>query len=54
MIYEAFGMAGEVRRVARDLAAESYVVLIPDLFARGRLTSLCVARAPHDPTRAGM
>jgi carboxymethylenebutenolidase len=45
MIYEAFGMTMEMRRVARDLAAEGYVVLIPDLFARGRLKPLCVARA---------
>jgi carboxymethylenebutenolidase len=45
MIYEAFGMTDEMRRVARDLAAEGYTVLIPDLFARGRVTALCVARA---------
>jgi carboxymethylenebutenolidase len=45
MIYEAFGMNDEMRRIARDLAAEGYAVLIPDLFARGRVTALCVARA---------
>ncbi|TQM13996.1 dienelactone hydrolase family protein [Pseudonocardia kunmingensis] len=45
MIYEAFGMTDEMRRVARDLAAEGFAVLIPDLFARGRITALCVARA---------
>lgn len=45
MIYEAFGMNDEMRRVARELAAEGYAVLIPDLFARGRLKGLCVARA---------
>jgi carboxymethylenebutenolidase len=45
MIYEAFGMSDEMRRVARDLAAEGYAVLIPDLFARGRVKGLCVARA---------
>ena len=45
MIYEALGMTDEMRRVARDLAAEGYSVLIPDLFARGRVTALCVARA---------
>lgn len=45
MIYEAFGMNDEMRRVARDLAAEGYAVLIPDLFARGRVKGLCVARA---------
>jgi carboxymethylenebutenolidase len=43
MIYEAFGMSDEMRRVARDLAAEGYVVLIPDLFARGPVKPLCVA-----------
>jgi carboxymethylenebutenolidase len=43
MIYEVFGMSDEMRRVARDLAAEGYVVLIPDLFARGPVKPLCVA-----------
>jgi carboxymethylenebutenolidase len=43
MIYEVFGMSDEVRRVARDLAAEGYAVLIPDLFARGPVRALCVA-----------
>jgi carboxymethylenebutenolidase len=43
MIYEVFGMSDEMRRVARDLAAERYAVLIPDLFARGRVRALCVA-----------
>lgn len=43
MIYEIFGMSDEMRRVARDLAAEGYVVLIPDLFARGPVKPLCVA-----------
>jgi carboxymethylenebutenolidase len=43
MIYEVFGMSDEMRRVARDLAAEGYAVLIPDLFACGRIRPLCVA-----------
>ena len=43
MIYEILGMSDEMRRVARDLAAEGYAVLIPDLFARGRVRALCVA-----------
>ncbi len=43
MIYEVFGMSDEMRRVARDLAAEGYAVLIPDLFARGPVKPLCVA-----------
>lgn len=42
MIYEIFGMNDEMRRVARELAAEGWVVLIPDLFARG-VRPLCVA-----------
>jgi dienelactone hydrolase len=45
MIYEAFGMTDEMRRVARDLAADGYTVLIPDLFARGPAKAICVARA---------
>lgn len=45
MIYEAFGMSDEMRRVARDLAADGYAVLIPDLFARGTIKPLCVASA---------
>jgi carboxymethylenebutenolidase len=43
MIYEVYGMSDEMRRVARDLAAEGYAVLIPDLFARGPVKPLCVA-----------
>ena len=43
LIYEIFGMSDEMRRVARDLAAEGYAVLIPDVFARGRVRPLCVA-----------
>jgi carboxymethylenebutenolidase len=43
MIYEAFGMTAEMRRIARELAAEGYTVLVPDLFARGKVTALCVA-----------
>ena len=43
MIYEVFGMSDEMRRVARDLAADGYAVLIPDLFARGPVRALCVA-----------
>lgn len=43
LIYEIYGMNEEMRRVARDLAANGYAVLIPDLFARGPLTALCVA-----------
>jgi len=36
-------LSDEMRRVAHDLAAESYAVLIPDLFARGSVGALCVA-----------
>jgi carboxymethylenebutenolidase len=45
MVYEVFGMTAEMRRVARDLAADGYAVLIPDLFARGPAKPLCVASA---------
>jgi carboxymethylenebutenolidase len=44
MIYEIFGLNDEMRRVARELAAEGWVVLIPDFFARG-VKVICVARA---------
>jgi carboxymethylenebutenolidase len=43
MIYEAFGMTDEMRRVARDLADDGYATVIPDLFARGPVKPLCVA-----------
>ena len=43
MIYEVFGMSDEMRRVARDLAADGYAVFIPDLFARGPVRALCMA-----------
>lgn len=45
MIYEVFGLNDEMRRVARELAAEGYAVVIPDLFARGSIKPLCVASA---------
>lgn len=51
MIYEAVGMNEEMRRVARDLAAEGYAVIIPDLFARGRVKALCVASAVRTAKR---
>jgi len=43
LIYEALGMNQEMAAAARDLAAEGWTVLIPDLFARGA-KPLCVAR----------
>ena len=43
MIYEVWGMSDEMRRVARDLAADGYAVLIPDLFGAGPVRPLCVA-----------
>lgn len=51
MIYEIYGMNDEMRRVARELAAEGWVVLIPDLFARGPLAPLCVASALRTVSR---
>lgn len=50
MIHEIFGLNDEMRRLARELAAEGWVVLIPDLFARG-IKTLCVARALHTMKR---
>lgn len=44
LVYDIFGMSDEMRRVARDLAEQGYVVLVPDLFARGPVRMLCVAR----------
>jgi carboxymethylenebutenolidase len=38
LVYEALGMNHEMTRVARDLAAEGWTVLIPDLFARSLVT----------------
>lgn len=43
MIYELYGATPEMRRIARELARAGYTVLMPDLFARGRVRSLCVA-----------
>ncbi|ALE84357.1 hypothetical protein XF36_15390 [Pseudonocardia sp. HH130629-09] len=43
MIYEIFGMTGEMRRIAREFARDGYTVLIPDLFARGQVRPLCIA-----------
>lgn len=44
LIYEMLGLNEEMKRVARDLAAEGYVVLIPDLFDRAARV-FCVASA---------
>jgi carboxymethylenebutenolidase len=44
LIYEVLGLNEEMKRVSRDLAAEGYVVLVPDLFDRG-LKFLCIASA---------
>lgn len=46
-IYEAFGMNDEMIRIADELAAEGYVVLLPDLFERGSWFS-CVRQAMKD------
>ncbi|MEZ4235728.1 MAG: dienelactone hydrolase family protein [Myxococcota bacterium] len=43
MMYEAFGMNDEMRRLADVFAAAGFVVLIPDLFARGTRIG-CVTR----------
>lgn len=51
MIYEAFGMTEEMKRVARDLAEDGYASVIPDLFARGPVRPLCVASVMRTAVR---
>jgi carboxymethylenebutenolidase len=46
-IYEAFGMNDEMARVADELAAEGYAVMLPDLFDRGSWFS-CVRKLMKD------
>ena len=46
-IYEAFGMNAEMIRIADEIAAEGYAVLLPDLFERGSWFS-CVRQAMKD------
>jgi hypothetical protein len=54
MLYEAFGMTDEMRRVAHDLATDGYTVLIPDLFARSPAKPICVGPySSHHPARGG-
>jgi carboxymethylenebutenolidase len=43
LMYEIFGLNDEMRRVARDLAAEGYISLIPDVFSRA-IRPICVSR----------
>jgi carboxymethylenebutenolidase len=38
MIHEAWGMNGQVRRQARNLARQGYLVIVPDLY-RGQVTN---------------
>jgi carboxymethylenebutenolidase len=46
-IYEIFGMNSEMRRLADELAAAGYAVLVPDLFQRGSWFS-CVKKLMAD------
>jgi carboxymethylenebutenolidase len=46
-IYEAFGMNDEMTRIADELAAEGYVVLLPNLFDRGSWFS-CIRQVMKD------
>jgi carboxymethylenebutenolidase len=46
-IYEAFGMNGEMTRIADELAAEGYAVLLPNLFDRGSWFS-CIRQILKD------
>jgi carboxymethylenebutenolidase len=43
LIYEIFGMKDEMMRIADELAAEQYAVMIPDIFNRGSWLS-CVRK----------
>ena len=43
LIYEIFGMNSEMARVADELAAEQYAVMLPDIFSRGSWFS-CVRK----------
>ncbi len=54
MIYDVFGMTDENRRVAREMAAEGYVVLIPDPFARSAPRALCVMRTMRTMARGAV
>jgi carboxymethylenebutenolidase len=46
-VYEIFGMNDEMRRLANELAAEGYAVMVPDLFNRGSWFS-CVKKLMAD------
>jgi len=46
-IYEAFGMNDEMIRIADELGAEGYAVLLPDLFNRGSWFS-CIRQIMKD------
>src|SRR5882762_6224898 len=46
-VFEAFGLNAEMRRVADELAASGYVVMIPDLFSRGSWFG-CIRRMVRD------
>jgi carboxymethylenebutenolidase len=46
-IYDAFGIKSEMIRIARELAAEGYAVLLPDLFERGSWFS-CIRQIIKD------
>lgn len=49
-VYEVFGLNDEMKRLARDIAAAGYVVMIPDLFSRGNWVA-CVRRLMSDLQR---
>lgn len=46
-IHEAFGCNQEMERIAREIAAAGYLVLLPDLFARGSWWR-CIRRLMSD------
>src|SRR5579859_4869489 len=47
LIYEMFGMNGEMARVADEMAAEQYAVMLPDIFSRGSWFS-CVRKVMNE------
>jgi carboxymethylenebutenolidase len=51
-IYEIFGMNEEMTRIADELAAEGYAVILPDLFSRGSWFS-CVRKIMTDLKAGG-
>jgi carboxymethylenebutenolidase len=50
LVHEAFGLNDEMKRIAREIAAGGYALVIPDLFARGNWLG-CIRRLVTDLSR---